>query len=141
MLSPRDVDASCQRVTEKLLKFPLEDDATLEMVVQEVLRLPVVCFVNSQPAAQLAATVSHYVPRFQMVLVDAVFESLCVMLDSMQQDRYQETVSLVEFLCALYSLQVVNHHQIFFVLYLLIEYNHAVTLLPRSHAGDAGNPR
>ena len=38
VLSPRDVDASCQRVTEKLLKFPLEDDATLEMVVQEVLR-------------------------------------------------------------------------------------------------------
>lgn len=128
VLQSRSVDAHCQFIMEKVFKYPLEDDAVLEMIVQEVLRVPVVCYVNSQPIAQFAATLSHYVPRFQMMLVDAIFENLCVMLDSMQQDKYQETLSLVEFLSALYSLQVVNHHQIFFVLYLLIEYNHAVAL-------------
>ena len=70
-----------------------------------VIRTVIILYMFSTFLAAFIAVIASRLFPIQMVLVDAVFESLCVMLDSMQQDRYQETVSLVEFLCALYSPQ------------------------------------
>ena len=109
----------------------------MEMIVQEVLRVPTICFMRTQSIAMLSAMISHYIPRFQMFLIDAIFEHICIILDLMEQDKYQETVSLMDFVNELYCYLVLTNDQLLFVLYLLIEYNHIVSyilwLLTRLH--------
>ncbi len=125
-LQQNETNTHCHFIAEKIMKYNLQEDTTMEMIVQEVLRIPTVCFTHIQSIAMLSAVICHYVPRFQMMLIDAIFEHLCIMLDFMQQDKYQETVSLMDFVNELYCYQVFTNDQLLFVLYLLIEYNHIV---------------
>lgn len=136
-LKEKETNEHCYFIYQKISSFPLQDDTTMEMIVQEVLRVPTICFMRTQSIAMLSAMISHYIPRFQMFLIDAIFEHICIILDLMEQDKYQETVSLMDFVNELYCYLVLNNDQLLFVLYLLIEYNHIVSyilwLLTRLH--------
>ena len=136
-LKEKETNEHCYFIYQKISSFPLQDDTTMEMIVQEVLRVPTICFMRTQSIAMLSAMISHYIPRFQMFLIDAIFEHICIILDLMEQDKYQETVSLMDFVNELYCYLVLTNDQLLFVLYLLIEYNHIVSyilwLLTRLH--------
>ena len=126
-LREREKLIHCRAIFEKIIKYPIQEDTTLEMIVQEILRIPTICFTRIRSLAMLTSILCNYSIRFKMILVDAIFEHICIILDLMEQDKYQETVSLIDYVNEIYCYQILNDDQLLFVLYLLIEYNHIVT--------------
>ena len=127
-LLDNETDKHVEKIVSKIRKFPLHVDEEMEVIVQEVLRVPSACNPKIQSIAHVCCVLSYYVPRFRMMLVDAVYEQLCLLLDLMRPDKYQETLSLMNFVSELYIFETINDSHILFILYLLIEYNHYVGL-------------
>lgn len=125
-LYDHETDDHVNWIVGKIRKYRLHDDTVLEMVVQEFLRIPSACYPKVQSIAHAARILGHYVPRFQMMLVDAIFEQICLLLDFMKSEKYQEMLALMDFVNELYLYEALDNGHILFILYLFIEYNHYV---------------
>ena len=131
-LRDNETDEHVEQIVSKIRKFPLHVDEEMEVLVQEIFRVPSVCSPKIQSIAHVCCVLSHYIPRFKMMLINAIYEQLLLLLDLMRPDKYQETLSLMIFCSELYIFQTINDSHILFILYLLIEYNHYVSLFRQS---------
>ena len=93
----------------------------------EILRVPSESFTSIETLVLLVTILCHNVPKIRVFLLDTIFEQLCLLLDFMPSDAYQDALSLTDFIGWLYVYKVIQNNHLFFILYLLIEYGHYVT--------------
>ena len=114
-------------IASHILRFNLKDDNTIMLVVTEILRVPSESFTSIETLVLLVTILCHNVPKIRVFLLDTIFEQLCLLLDFMPSDAYQDALSLTDFIGWLYVYKVIQNNHLFFILYLLIEYGHYVT--------------
>ena len=122
-----------EEIANHILHFNVNDDTTLLMIVHEILKVPTNSFPSIDVLTILCCELNYQFPKFGVFLIDAIFERITYILDFMPTSCQQEAVGLIEFIYLLYDYKMLNANQIFFILYLLIEYGHNVYSLILSY--------
>lgn len=119
-----------EEIASHLLRMNLSDPNTLLMIVGEILRVPSTSYVLIEALALLCCEINVEYAPFLIMLVDAIYDRLMMILDFMPPNCQQEALALIEFVYTLYDFKLLSSSHIFYILYLLIEYGHNVLFLP-----------
>ena len=116
-----------QRIVGCLKGFNVTDDTTLLLLVHEILQVPARSALLIENLTVLVAQLAHDVPRLGCMLIDRLYERVFEFMDTMEREKMQEIVSLVELMGGLYTYLLIDEEQIVSLLYLFIEYGHTVS--------------